>query len=786
MKLEAWDDTTDALITTILAELDVAYKVYVDRQATYTAAGFETIVDAYNAAKIRLMRAATIEQANTIVTNFVAEAEKVVSITDEIYNKLLEVYAKFEEIDAYIAEAGTIYGGDEGDGVEGKVLLDEAKALIDVVTALLTDVSNIVDPAIRAEVVADAENYVIDDTTTTNLFNDRIAVIADYDAYLAEYNRLEQIHGGKNIKKAMDALLADLITLDDEAALADLRTRFDAWDAYGTNDVADVPGFADTYAKFVAAEARLADLKIADTEADAINSEILALEQNILLNGGTKTNRDALEALKAKVATWTSTYFSGDYADEIAANTVNYTMVDHGYLASVETKYNEIVADFLKAAQDFIDALNAVPTPVNILSGPAIQNMLEAYEVWVAESKLGNFDYDLTGGKTPADYVEILQQLEAEYDLIVMKALAAWTPAYAGIDGIVVDIYNTAEIEAMRAWYETYGVKDGGEFVFESGYILSDDVTVTKADYDAFVALETAQKALVDAKIAETQAVIDAIAAIGVVSTNKADAIADARAAYEAWLAGTNVADIDGFTAADASRYAIDLMDMTYEISNYATLVAAETTLADLINEINAIHALIAALDDKVSYTDFADDADRAAYEIALNDINAAIATFIVNNNGDLEDNITAAETAKLEAGVLAMAKYDSVANMTAAYAAISVDAKFNAAAKAVLDAAAEDVDAVTAEADIADIETLAIYKINAINAQYVTYTEYVNALAADVVISDDDRALTEIKLGNTADRFLERVSTAGGNAYVDQFSTLFADELETAYPIAP
>ena len=621
--INAWGDATDALVEGAFVELENAFATYYEKALLYTEAGFANIRNAYVAAEIRLMRAATVGDVVTALTTFKTTAAAEKTITDVIYDKLMAAGKTVNDI-----------------SLESKAALEEAKELLDEAQ----------DPADKP---ADVLNAILTDIAAYG--EAELNLNAVYSTYKDRYDFLVRQADGQEIKDAMDEVLANLITIDVKSTLASIRGDYDLWISNSANSLADVEGFATTYAKFVAAEARVTALESAKNESVDINKAILDLKAAITLNGATVANQTELTRVAGLVDAWDARYFAGDYAAEIEANTVNYQFVNHAELDALETKYAELVEAFKAAAKAFTDALEAIGT-VDILDGGRIAAAWEAYNNWVYMANLGSFDYSLGGGQTPADVYNTLLNKNNTFDKLVADARDAYIAAFAGIDGKTVanvTIYDGDAIDAVLAWYNTYGAKVEGELVFENGYVLSDTLTVTAADYQAVVALKSAYTALYTAKMAEKAEVENLIAAIGNVTYLSKDAIKAASDAYTAWLNGSKV--IEGYSAA---QYAVTSITGDFVI-DITALDTAKTKWEELDDALTNIHSAIAGLADKKDASDFADAADYTTYSDAISAIEADIEAFKIANGGNLEGQISEGEFAKIAAAKLACAKYN-------------------------------------------------------------------------------------------------------------------------------
>lgn len=424
----------------------------------------------------------------------------------------------------------------------------------------------------------------------------------------------------------------------------------------GTDYTADVAALA----KYVAREAAL---QTAKTEAVAINATVAELTETA--TAVTAGNQAALATLKTTIDTWVSTYFSGDFASEIAIKSTNYKMVDWTAYEALVDAYAALSYDFEAALKAFVDAYTAIGE-VNLLSADKIEAAKRAYLFWIDNAEDASaLDYVYDGKAAGTYYTEFVAKV-TEYNALIVEASEAYLDVYVALTPSTVTIYDAATVAAMVKWYEDYAVVDGEAYVFGNGYPLKDGTSafaVTEANYTALVAVKEACDALVAAKTAETKAVNDAIAALGTadmanpannqISLNDKADIAAARAAYDAWVAGTNAPE--GYTA---NQYKIDAAKTDY--------VANETALTDAETYVRELEALVTEIKNKIAaLNETAPDATEVAT------INGMIDTFKTVNCGSDEGYITAEEYAKLEACEFVIAQNGAIDQIRAAFEAL-------------------------------------------------------------------------------------------------------------------
>ncbi len=765
MKLADWDKATDEIAEKALDELDEEFEKYSSN--LYTADGFRSIIDAYQRALIKILRATSVERIQEILDAFKAEADAVASITDEIYSKLCDVKSKFDEINEYVAAEGQTLIDNAA-----KAMLDEAKTLLDESKALIDNAAEKNLQELNDEIKAYGEAGI----NLSDLYEE---YLEKYESYVEQRDKMIQVSNGEDIKTEMDEALKQLIT--DTTDLSDIREKYDTWISNPDNRLSDVEGFEATYTAFVEAENRVSKLKEARTEADIINSKVTALDSSIITNGVNKDNYNTLEEIRTEIAEWQSRYFAAPYDAELPAEgregSVNYNMIDYDNFDKVDIGYQNKIAEYKVAAKNLVDSVKSIGDTVNLLSGDKINAAFEAYNTWIAMTKSLDDDYELEEGMTPADYYGIIAARNAEYVLLRTKALEAYETAFSKVDGITVSIYDGDAVGAMLDWYREYGVWTGDDVIDfgDKGYVLSDTLSVGSADYDTIVKMSADFNTLAEAKKAETATVIDAINAIGTVSTAKKDAIEAAREAYNTWLNGTSVPE--GFTA---EQYKIKDGDTTYEITNIDTLIEAETTLGELTAAVEAIHAAIEGLDVKTVSTDFTDVEARNAYAEAIDRIRADIAAFKADNNNDLEGNITGDEEAKLAAGELAVIRYDAVAGLVAYADTVKSEAYGISGTyiDSIVESAQTAVDSASAEDEIGSVVALAGAKLDVIRDSNAVCKEYVDAVNALTDTDEETRTLVLIAFEDSLKGNMERTVAAEDNTTVSSILNILSNEL--------
>ena len=766
MLLSDWAEATDSLVGNDggMAQLKEVYESYESKKNTYVAGDFEKVEDLYTEYWVRMIRIANTDEIADLVAEFDALASEVRTIPDAIYDAIMDVAPSVEEVE---------YDGDK----EG---LDMVGYLIDEAIALN-----------NADVMAHIAAYG----------DEAIDLVALYESYVDQYNALLRKSNGQAIKDRMDAFVANRLVWSDDTgvtstafAIQSIRADFDMWISDDKNALENVEGFADTYAQFVEAEARWAALANAKADADSINQAIEEFTGDVSELGATVDNFMNVESVKSRYQNWLTTYFSGDYANEIGGED-NYAMVDHDAYNTLVDLFDQKVSAFTASANKFAAAVDAIGD-VNLMSWDEIDVALRAYGELVLSRDLADFNYLFNETNTPGTYYDKLVTMYAEYRTLKTEAYDAYVSAFAPVDGLVVSIYDGAKVDAILNWYATYGVVVDGGYTFDNGeagtgYILSDTLTVDAADYAAIVELKNDYDALVADKLAEIADVESKIDAIGTVTVARGEYVTSVWTAYEAFLAGTKVAD--GYTV---DQFKIVDGDDTYAIANLDVLADAVQKVDDLNAELEAVHAYIDALDGKTTFTDFADDSDRDTYVEMLATARDMIAEFVANNNGSDEGYITAAEYAKLDAGEFAVVKYDNASAINAMANALNTTVNNTEITtedktyvmNAVDTVRLEALDAIDAAADENAVDAaveLGSVKFDNINDGVATYAMYVGALNADDSLDADTKAELALKMTLSFEVTLNRVVESDNVEDVELNAKFVQSELESLYSIA-
>lgn len=379
------------------------------------------------------------------------------------------------------------------------------------------------------------------------------------------------------------------VVLDSEEAIVKAREEFDAWELLYEIDAINrdkivVDTTTPLYAKLVADEARLAELKLAKIDADAIDAKIdavLADGEYITLNAAYDDNAQITDA-ETDYATWLATYFVAPEHD--AANEpINVALVTkHADLVEYRERYT-----VLEAAK--ADAETAVTGIIALIAA-----LPEVDEVALLDAL-----------KNPTTH---------EADALAARA-------------------------AYDAWIQKYFIDDG--------YVAADEPLNTEIvnNYSKLVDVEYRIFELNEAKVAAQY--VDTLMELttsphGYVVLNNADEIEDAREAYTNWVAQYNINGINTNLINNLSKLVASeerlakLQEAAVDVADVVDLINAIVPDGDYIKisddpAIDSLAAILAAEAAKAAWVQeyFTDE----GFDYDLEPENAKI----ISNNSKLE-----------------------------------------------------------------------------------------------------------------------------------------------------
>lgn len=300
-------------------------------------------------------------------------------------------------------------------------------------------------------------------------------------------------------------------------------------------------------------------------------------------------NGETVKAAAAAATAWFGTYVDGalGIADLEAQGVVTgFAAAEYDKIVNAKTAYDATLAA-ATADADAAQALYDAVGTVNVYSYAKIKAARDAYTAWcstygVAEADYDNGTFESTLAARMKTLSANLTAAETEYAEKVAAAKAAADPVKGAVNSwstANVTIYSYNDMKALRELYDAWS---NAHLIGNSFADINDtELAAMETVYNKLVALETEFSTLKTAKKAETDTVKGLLNNLNkvVVLGDKAE-IEAARAAYNAWLNGTN-----DKTKIDASKTFTDEAGYKcYEITDaeLAFLTAAENNLTAL------------------------------------------------------------------------------------------------------------------------------------------------------------------------------------------------------------
>lgn len=300
-------------------------------------------------------------------------------------------------------------------------------------------------------------------------------------------------------------------------------------------------------------------------------------------------NGETVKAAAAAAAAWFGTYVDGalGIADLEAQGVVTgFAAAEYDKIVNAKTAYDATLAA-ATADADAAQALYDAVGTVNVYSYAKIKAARDAYTAWcstygVAEADYDNGTFESTLAARMKTLSANLTAAETEYAEKVAAAKAAADPVKGAVNSwstANVTIYSYNDMKALRELYDAWS---NTHLIGNSFADINDtELAAMETVYNKLVALETEFSTLKTAKKAETDTVKGLLNNLNkvVVLGDKAE-IEAARAAYNAWLNGTN-----DKTKIDASKTFTDEAGYKcYEITDaeLAFLTDAENNLTAL------------------------------------------------------------------------------------------------------------------------------------------------------------------------------------------------------------
>lgn len=300
-------------------------------------------------------------------------------------------------------------------------------------------------------------------------------------------------------------------------------------------------------------------------------------------------NGETVKAAAAAATAWFGTYVDGalGIADlETQGVVTGFAAAEYDKIVNAKTAYYATLAA-ATADADAAKALYDAVGTVNVYSYAKLKAARDAYTAWcgtygVAEADYDNGTFESTLAARMKTLSANLTAAETEYAEKVAAAKAAADPVKGAVNSwstANVTIYSYNDMKALRELYDAWS---NAHLIGNSFADINDpELAAMETVYNKLVALETEFSTLKTAKKAETDTVKGLLNNLNkvIVLGDKAE-IEAARAAYNAWLNGTN-----DKTKIDASKTFTDEAGYKcYEITDaeLAFLTAAENSLTAL------------------------------------------------------------------------------------------------------------------------------------------------------------------------------------------------------------
>lgn len=501
-------------------------------------------------------------------------------------------------LDDHIARAALLADAKvAADEINAKILacgdkitdMETIKALKGEVAAWLTTYAIVADSADPYYV---AENYdLVNHAALETLYNTSKGkadtAVDDADAtVLPKLNAVDTtgkiLHQKSNIEAAEKAL-GDWLVANGLTGLDDIdATVLDTVNADKLNNLKTAKAKLDA-ARTLYDETLAAAKAKYEADKTAYYDAFNALTAYQLKNGET------VKAAAAAATAWFGTYVDGalGIADLEAQGVVTgFAAAEYDKIVNAKTAYDATLAA-ATADADAAQALYDAVGTVNVYSYAKIKAARDAYTAWcstygVAEADYDNGTFESTLAARMKTLSANLTAAETEYAEKVAAAKAAADPVKGAVNSwstANVTIYSYNDMKALRELYDAWS---NTHLIGNSFADINDtELAAMETVYNKLVALETEFSTLKTAKKAETDTVKGLLNNLNkvVVLGDKAE-IEAARAAYNAWLNGTN-----DKTKIDASKTFTDEAGYKcYEITDaeLAFLTAAENNLTAL------------------------------------------------------------------------------------------------------------------------------------------------------------------------------------------------------------
>ena len=587
-----------------------------------------------------------------------------------------------------------------------KTAADAINAEIAACGSEITDMAAI--KAIKAEVAAWFTTYEIVAESTDTYFVQENYDLVDHAALEALYNTskgkaTDAVNGAADttVLPKIDAVDTSGKILHQKNNIVAAETALTAWlNANGLTSLDDI----DATVLDAATADKLTALKTGKTKLDGARTGYdTTLEAAKTAYEADKAayydafnaltvyqlkNGETVKAAYAAATAWFNTYVDGTLgmADLDAQGVLTgFTATEYNKIVDAKAAYDVTLAA-ATADADAVKALYDAIGTVNVYSYAKITAAKNAYAAWCTTYGVTEADYDSAAFEaTLASSMKTLSAnitaAETAYNEVVAAAKAAAEPVKGAVNSWSIEnvtIYSYNDMVALRgvydAWANTYLI--GNSFADINDAELAAMETV----YNKLVSLETECNNLKTAKKAETEAVKALLNNLNkVIVLGDTAEIEAARAAYNAWLNGTNAK-----TRIDASKTFVDETSYKcYEITEaeVAYLTGAESSLSGLNDAKEAAKNAIKQLD-LLAAPGAGMSADViAAYKNLLNESKAKAEAF--NNMG--ADKLSDEDMKVITKAEFYYSRYETAQKVQVAYERACLDNKLKTNYESVL-----------------------------------------------------------------------------------------------------
>lgn len=587
-----------------------------------------------------------------------------------------------------------------------KTAADAINAEIDACGSEITDMAAI--KAIKAEVAAWFTTYEIVAESTDTYFVQENYDLVDHAALEALYNTskgkaTDAVNGAADttVLPKIDAVDTSGKILHQKSNIEAAEAALAAWlTANGLTSLDDI----DATVLDAATADKLTALKTGKTKLDGartgydttLEAAKTAYEADKAayydafnaLTAYQLKNGETVKAAHAAAIAWFNTYVDGSLgmADLDAQGVpTGFTATEYNKIVDAKAAYDATLATATAEADAVKDIYDAIGT-VNVYSYAKITAAKNAYAAWCTTYGVTEADYDSAAFEaTLASSMKTLSAnitaAETAYNEVVAAAKAAAEPVKGAVNSWSIEnvtIYSYNDMVALRgvydAWANTYLIGNSFADINDAELAAMENV------YNKLVSLETECDTLKTAKKAETEAVKALLNNLNkVIVLGDTAEIEAARAAYNAWLNGTNAK-----TRIDASKTFVDETGYKcYEITEaeVAYLTGAESSLSGLNDAKEAAKNAIKQLD-LLAAPGAGMSADViAAYKNLLNESKAKAEAF--NNMG--ADKLSDEDMKVITKAEFYYSRYETAQKVQVAYERACLDNKFKTNYESVL-----------------------------------------------------------------------------------------------------